>query len=217
MKLFPKIQEKGHYRTFSCPVIKSTGKSSCEKSSETSISSSNLSKIQKRKLKISDLQVIPAETVAKVVKSYLLPMIKYKCSDKFESSSLVNYLGLIEKLQEENERLKKTIEELKENDKVISQERFEYLEEMNRINDLNVDFQTNVHFLNAIMTQNLKHGRRIEKQLEFSKSHKSRAEITVDEYDKKIKMLHEELQKQRDLNNIRYLVILSLTNQIVSK
>jgi hypothetical protein len=217
MKLFPRLPEKGHFRTFSCPVIRSSGKSSGEKTSETSISSSKLKSLKKRNLAQSSFLPIAAETVAKVVKSYVLPMIKYKCSDKFENTSLVNYLGLIEKLQMENEKLTQTIEELRENDKIISQERYEYLEEINRISELNIDQQTQMHFLNTTMTQTLKHNRRIEKQLEYSRFHKSRAEITVEEYDKKIKMLFEELQTQRDLNNIRFFFSFFFNQNIVFK
>ena len=202
MDLPKDFQAKGHYRNFSCPILKTSLKS-IDKTSECSISFTQVEKLRQRKSKNIEFPEIQPETVAKVVKSYVLPMIKYKCSTKFENSSLVGHFNVIENLQKENEHLTSLLNELRERDKVLAQERFEYLEEMNRLNNLNIDYQTHIKFLNNTFTQTVKSTRRIEKQLEFSKHHKTRAQINVEEYDKKFKFILEELQVQRDLNNIR--------------
>lgn len=210
MDLARDLQSKGHYRNYSCPIIKASCKSSIDKTSDISISSTQIERLRKRKLKSIELCEIQPETVAKVVKSYLLPMIKYKCSSKFENTSLVSHFTVIENLQNENEHLNTLLNELRERDKLLAQERYEYLEEVNRLNNLNIDYQTHIKFLNNTFTQTIKNTRRVEKQLEFSKYHKTRAQINVEEYDKKFKFILEELQIQRDLNNIRFFLSIFL-------
>lgn len=203
MDSFLKQLTSKHLRNYSCPIIKPSSKSSLEKASESSISSTKLKNLRDRKKNEIEAETIHSNTVAKVVKGYVLPLIRYKCSAKFENTSLVSQLSVIENLQNENEHLNHLINELQERDKILTQERFEYLEEVNRLNNLNTNHEINIRFLNETFTQTLKNTRRTEKQLEYSKYHKTRTQINVDDIDKKTKYILEELQIQRDLNNIR--------------
>lgn len=202
-----KLQTNKHIRNFSCPIIKQGSKSSLDKASDSSVSSTMIKNLRGRKKNEIEAEVIHSNTVAKVVKGYVLPLIRYKCSSKFENTSLVSQLSVIENLQNENEHLSHLITELRERDKILTQERFEYLEEVNRLNNTNINHEINIKFLNETFTQTLKNTRRTEKQLEYSKYHKTRTQINVDDYDKKFKCILEELQIQRDLNNIRLFLI----------
>lgn len=198
------IIEKGHTRSTSGPSY-STKLSTTTFIEKSSFSANNNYLDRLRRRKERQAEAIDPHIAAKVVKSYLVPMIKYKSSSKLDQSKLMIDLNLIERLQTENERLREVIININSANSYNAQQHYELQCEYDHLKDVMMIYESLLQCINFSMNQGIKHCSRLEKQLEYGKFHKTKSDLFRAEYIKKNKILSEALHEEKTLNNIRFI------------